>query len=61
MKFVIYQSEKDQQWYWKLLAANGKTIADGCEGYVSKGNCRKAVIRVQSKAAGAVIVLADGA
>lgn len=56
MKFVVKQSEKDGQWYWHLVARNGKTIADGSEGYASAGNCRKAVKRVMNSVLTATLV-----
>lgn len=45
MKFIVYRSATSK-WYWRLVAKNGLTIADGSECYASAGNCRKAVNRV---------------
>jgi uncharacterized protein len=42
----IYQGV-NRDWFWRLIAANGKTIADGSEGYRSKSGCRKAVKRAR--------------
>lgn len=50
MQVEIYCSTKqvvDGLWYWRLRAANGEIIADGSEGYDSKGNAKKAVSRVK--------------
>jgi hypothetical protein len=34
------------RWYWRLRTRNGKTIADGSEGYSSRSNVRRAVKRL---------------
>ncbi|MDI9239867.1 DUF1508 domain-containing protein [Lysobacter sp. LF1] len=42
MRFVVYKSGASalsQVWRWRLVAANGKTIADSAEGYYSKADC----------------------
>lgn len=31
-KFEVFRSDKDNKWYWRLVAGNGKTIAQS-EGY----------------------------
>jgi len=36
MNIHIYKSEKDGQWRWRAVAKNGKTVADGAEGYHNK-------------------------
>lgn len=43
-KFSIY-ADLQGQWRWRLLAKNGKVVADGAEGYASKSNVVKAVRR----------------
>ena len=43
-------------WYWRLVARNGKTVADGAEGYASVSNARRAARRVQKLMAEAEIV-----
>lgn len=35
MKFELYQDEKNE-WRWRLLAANAKSIAESGEGYKRK-------------------------
>lgn len=47
--FEVYKSV--HQWYWRLVAKNGKTIADGSEGYKTKAGCLKAIERVKNQAA----------
>ena len=47
-KFEIYQDASGLGfWRWRLLAGNGKIIADSGEGYSSKTNCKRAVDRVK--------------
>jgi uncharacterized protein YegP (UPF0339 family) len=29
------------QWYWRLVARNGRVVADGAEGYSSEAKCRQ--------------------
>ncbi len=38
----IYQSAKDDQFYWRLRSKNGKVIADSAEGYTTMGKARAA-------------------
>jgi len=35
----IAQNEKTRQWYWRLVAENGRTVADGGEGYHNEADC----------------------
>lgn len=42
MKFELYE-DKTGQWRWRLVAKNGKTVADSGEGYHSQGNARRAL------------------
>ena len=39
MYFQYWQSANDNQWYWRLNAANHETIARSSEGYSSSQNC----------------------
>jgi uncharacterized protein YegP (UPF0339 family) len=36
MYFVLFQSSKNNQWYWSLKDNNHQTIAAGVQGYVDK-------------------------
>lgn len=36
------------QWYWRLVAGNGRTIADGAEGYSRKGNVLRAAEKMRN-------------
>lgn len=47
MKITYFQGA-DGQWYWHLVAKNGRIIADGAEGYTSKRNVLRAVGRFKS-------------
>jgi uncharacterized protein YegP (UPF0339 family) len=51
MKFKFYQ-DAGKQWRWRLVAENGRIVADSSEGYVTEHNARRAaqvVIRELSK------------
>lgn len=37
-KLIIYKDRK-KQFRWKLIAINGKKIANGGEGYINKQDC----------------------
>ena len=49
MKFVLWKSTKDLQWYFKLVAANHETIASS-EGYTSKQAAKKGIRAVRTAA-----------
>ena len=55
MFFEIWKSLADSQYYWRLKAANGLTIADGSEGYKEKRDCESGVSLVRSGAASAPV------
>lgn len=42
MKFVIY-TDAEGKTRWKLVAKNGKIVADSAERYHSEGNARRAI------------------
>lgn len=48
MQFRIY-SDNAGEWRWRLVAANGRIVADSAEGYVSRRNALRACDRVQSE------------
>ena len=35
----------DKKWYWRVVAENGKIVADGSEGYNQKHDCLDAIDR----------------
>jgi hypothetical protein len=45
-KWTRYGRRRAGLWYWRLRAHNGKIVADGSEGYASRGNARRAARRV---------------
>jgi uncharacterized protein YegP (UPF0339 family) len=36
------------KWRWRLVARNGKTLADGADDYVNEGNAKRACRKVQA-------------
>lgn len=49
MKFEIYQSEKSQEYYFRLKAGNGQIIL-ASQGYSNKAGCKNGVESVQKNA-----------
>lgn len=47
MKFVQYKDARGE-YRWRLVAANGRTIADSGEGYINSKDCDAAVQLVKS-------------
>ena len=49
MKVVVYRTRsllRGERWRWRLVAANGNTIAASSEGYANRGYCiRQAMTR----------------
>lgn len=45
MKFDVYQ-DATGEWRWRLVARNGRIVADGAESYASKRNARRAARRL---------------
>lgn len=48
-KFEIFQSEKSQEFYFRLKAGNGENILSS-EGYASKEACKNGIESVQKNA-----------
>lgn len=48
-KFEIFRSEKNQEFYFRLKASNGKKIL-ASEGYTSKSSCEKGAESVKKNA-----------
>lgn len=42
----------DHKWYWRMVAKNGRVVADGSEGYSTKNGCLRAITRI----VGAILV-----
>jgi len=54
-KFEYWQSEKNDEWYFHLVAPNGEIIAQS-EGYTSKDGCIKGAEAVKKYAQTAEIL-----
>lgn len=53
-KFFIYKDQADE-WRWRLVDTNGKTIADSAEGYKRLNGCLEAMENVKKEAPYAVL------
>jgi len=42
-------------WRWRLVAANGKIVADGAEGYTRRRDCIRAIERTRHLAITTVV------
>jgi uncharacterized protein YegP (UPF0339 family) len=40
--YVVYQDQQNQ-WRWRLVAANNRVIADSAEGYWNKADCLRGI------------------
>ena len=49
MKFVVYKDARGE-YRWRLVAVNGRTIADPGEGYGNKADCVAAIQLVKEGA-----------
>jgi uncharacterized protein YegP (UPF0339 family) len=54
-KFEVYK-DKAGEFRWRLVAPNGKSIADSGEGYSSKQACLDGIASVKQNAPGAQVV-----
>ena len=57
MKFEQYR-DANNQYRWRLVAANGRIIANSGEGYQNSGDCDHAVALVKSTTKDTPYVLA---
>lgn len=51
MYFILFKSDKNNQWYWNLNASNHKIIATGAEGYINKQDAIHGINLVKANAA----------
>lgn len=41
-RLIVYRvrlARRNQQWRWRLVAANGRNIANGGQGYANRNDC----------------------
>lgn len=55
MYFIIFKSDKNNQWYWNINSENHKIIATGAEGYVNKQDALHGINLVKNNASKAPI------
>jgi uncharacterized protein len=53
MKYHVYK-DTNNEWRWRLKAANGNILADSGEGYSAKADCLAGVASVKESAAAPV-------
>ena len=46
MRFEVYE-DSEGQWRWRLIAGNGRVVADSAEGYARKRNAVRAAQAVR--------------
>lgn len=49
MRFKVYKGQNGD-WYWRLVADNGKIIADSAEGYRNKADLEHAIMIIKAYA-----------
>lgn len=58
MHVEIYRETTSKDWRWRLVASNGKTIADSAEGYRRRGQCTQQFEKIRAAmAAGPVRIV----
>lgn len=55
MKFELFKSAANGEWYWRLLASNGQVIAIGGEGYKNRIDALNSLNNVKMSAASAPV------
>jgi uncharacterized protein YegP (UPF0339 family) len=50
MQFQVLKSRKTGQWFWRLKADNGETVADSAESYINRLDAIGAIRLIQTKA-----------
>jgi uncharacterized protein len=54
MHFNLYKDDAGE-WRWRLIASNGKIVADSAEGYTTKANAQAGIASVKEGAAAAAV------
>lgn len=57
LKFIVYKDDA-QEFRWRLVARNGRTVADSGEGYTTRSGALKAVKRLNEEGSGSMVVVA---
>jgi len=55
MKVKIIKSKRNGQWYFRIVASNGKKISHS-EGYKNRADCLKTVVLLQKYLASAKVI-----
>lgn len=58
MKIVKFQGE-NRDWFWRLVADNGESIAIGGEGYRDERDCNRGINLVKAHMQGAEVFKQD--
>ena len=45
--YEVWKSTKNGKWYWHLVSKNGRILADGGQGYHSKGNLTRSLEKIR--------------
>lgn len=56
MTFYAYRDTAGE-WRWKLVASNGKNIANSGEGYTRKAGCLRAIRQARKGVPGATLLV----
>jgi uncharacterized protein len=59
MRFLVFQSIENQQWYFRIVGANGEPVAQS-EGYTSKQRALNTVGAIRAGAASATVSVWNG-
>lgn len=44
--FFDYYQDRKKEWRWRLIASNGRIVAESGEGYKHKGSCTRMASRI---------------
>lgn len=58
MRFELYEAKDG--WRWRLIASNGRIVADSGEAYHSQGNARRALKAVRKAITDADTIVQQG-
>lgn len=56
MKFELWKSNKDQNWYWRFIASNNREIFRSSEGYVNRADAVNGIALAKGSATAVVFV-----